>query len=256
MIKFFVFISFSFSAVALMGQVADSSTSNYIQANLASKGLVVADVTAEDILKKAIEAYGGEKTLATLKDIQLTGTVNVMGQTLAYGQKNIFPNGFSTTVSMGGSPMMKQSKKDTAYEMQMPGGASTGELDDAAKEEINTRAAFFTERYMLANAAYSYTLKDKEQVAGKDAYVITIVSPKGSESTVYYDVESGLKVQEKRESASPMGGQMNITTLFSDYKTFEGIKVPTKFTIDLGQFSQDIVIDDVKVNQGLQLSDL
>ena len=216
----------------------------------------LADVKAEDILKKALEAYGGEKAMAALKDIQMDGTVNVMGQTLEYNQKNVFPGGFTTTVSMAGTQMMKQSKKDTAYEMQMPGGAGIGEIDDAAKEEIDTRAAFFSERYMLANPNYTYTLKGTEQVAGKDAYVITIKSPKGSESTVYYDVESGLKVQEKRESASPMGGQMSITSNFTEYKTFEGLKLPTKITVDLGQFTQDIVISDVKVNQGLQMSDL
>ena len=221
-----------------------------------SANVPLADVTAADILKKAIEAYGGEKAIAALKDIQLSGSVNVMGQSLDYNQKNVFPNGFATTVSMAGTQMMKQSKKDTTYEMQMPGGAGMGEIDDAAKEEIDTRAAFFAELYMLANPEYKYTLKGTEQVAGKDAYVITILSPKGSESTAYYDVESGLKVQEKRESASPMGGQMNITSSFSEYKTFDGIKVATKITVDLGQFSQDIVITDVKVNQGLQMSDL
>ena len=75
---------------------------------------------------------------------------------------------------------MKQLKRDTTYEIQMPGGAGAGEIDDAAKEEIDTRAAFFTERYMLANPKYTYTLKGTEQVAGKDAYVVTILSTKGS----------------------------------------------------------------------------
>ncbi len=217
----------------------------------------IADMKAEDIFKKAIAAYGGEKAIAALKDIQMNGSVSVMGQSLDYMQKNVFPSGFATTVSMAGSPIMKQLKKDTAYEMQMPGGADMGgEIDDAAKEEIDTRAAFFSERYMLANPSYTYTLKGTEQVAGKDAYVITILSPKGIESTLYYDVASGLKVQEKRESASPMGGQMSITTSYAEYKTFDGITVPTKLTIDLGQFSQDIIINEVKVNQGLKLSDL
>ncbi|MES2645700.1 MAG: hypothetical protein V4717_02405 [Bacteroidota bacterium] len=216
----------------------------------------IADVKAEDILLKAIEAYGGEKLIASLKDIQLNGTVDIMGQSLEYSQKNVFPNGFATAVSMGGSPIMKQSKIDTTYDLQIPGGAGGNDIDDAAKEEIDMRSAFFTERFMLSNPKYIYTVKGTEQVDGKDAYVINVISPKGSESTLFYDVVSGLKLQDKRVSSSPMGGEMTITTKFADYQSFEGIKVPTKLSIDLGELKQDILIKEVKVNQGLQLSDL
>ena len=216
----------------------------------------IADLKAADILKKALKAYGGEKAIGALKDIQLNGTVDIMGQFLEYSQKNVFPNGFATAVSMGGSPIMKQLKKDTAYDLQMPGAAADVQIDDATKEEIDMRAAFFTERFMLTNPKFIYTLKDNEQVDGSDAYVISVVSPRGSESTLYYDVATGFKVQEKREASNPMGGEMTVITKFKDYQSFEGIKVPTKISIDLGQFTQDILIKEVKVNQGLQLTDL
>jgi hypothetical protein len=85
--------------------------------------------------------------------------------------------------------------------------------------------------------------------------VLAIQSPSGNTRTAFYDVASGLKVQEQREQDSPMG-KMNITTRFTEYKTFEGIKVATKLVIDLGQFKQDIDIETVKVNQGLKVADL
>lgn len=214
---------------------------------------VAPDISGEAILKKAIDAYGGATAIAAIKDIQLDGKVNMMGQSLAYVQKNIFPSGFATAVTMGGMTMMKQMKNDTVYSSKMQGNDLP--LDAAAKEEIDTRAAFFEENYLLKTAGYNLTVKGIEQVDGKDAYVLAIQSPSGSTRTAFYDVASGLKVQEQREQDSPMG-KMNITTRFTEYKTFEGIKVPTKLVVDLGQFKQDIDIETVKVNQGLKVADL
>lgn len=214
---------------------------------------VGAEVKPEDILKKAIMAYGGEAAIAVVKDIELNGKVNMMGQQLEYIQKNVFPAGFTAVVLMGGMTMMKQLKNDTVYSSQVQGNNIP--MDAASKEEIDTRAAFFEERYLLNNPGYSFTLKGIERVDGKDAYAIGIQTPDGSTRTAYYDLESGLKVQEIREAESPMG-KMLITTLFYDYQSFEGIKVPMKLVVDLGQFKQDINIEKVKVNQGLTISDL
>jgi predicted Zn-dependent peptidase len=214
---------------------------------------VAPDISGEAILKKAIDAYGGATAIAAIKDIQLDGKVNIMGQSLEYVQKNIFPSGFATAVTMGGMTMMKQLKNDTVYSSKMQGNDLP--LDAAAKEEIDTRAAFFEENYLLKTAGYTLTVKGIEQVDGKDAYVLAIQSPSGNTRTAFYDVASGLKVQEQREQDSPMG-KMNITTRFTEYKTFEGIKVPTKLVVDLGQFKQDIDIETVKVNQGLKVTDL
>lgn len=214
---------------------------------------VDANVKAEDIFKKALGAYGGEAAIAAIKDIQMNGTVNVMGQSLEYVQKNIFPNNFTVSVSMNGMTVMKQLKKDKEYSSQMQGNEVP--VDDNAKEEMNARASFFEERYLLSAPGYTFKVNGIEKVEGKDAYVVTITSPGGKTNKAFYDVQTGFKVQEQSERESPMG-KMNVTSNFNDYKTFEGIKVPTKIVVDLGQFKQDITIESVKINQGLKPEEL
>lgn len=212
---------------------------------------VDATMKAEDILKKAITAYGGE-TLKAVKDIQLNGKVSVMGQTLDYVQKNVFPSGFATSVMMQGMAVMKQSKKGETYSTSMQGNDMP--VDDAGKQEMNARAAFFEENYFLSQPGVILTVKGIEAVDGKDAYVVDIAA--GShKTTAFYDVASGYKVQERSQRESPMGS-MSITTRYMDYKNFEGLFIPTKLNIDLGQFKQDIVIESVKINQGLTEADL
>ena len=153
------------------------------------------DMKGENILRNAIEAYGGEQAISSLKDIELVGSVNVMGQNLSYTEKHVFPNSFSVAVTMGGMTLMKQSLKDTVYTSQMQGNDVP--VDEDSKEEMNARASLYSERYFLSNPANTYAVKGIEQVEGKDAYVLE-VSSNGNLATAYYDVASGLKVQDKR----------------------------------------------------------
>jgi predicted Zn-dependent peptidase len=214
---------------------------------------VAPDIKGEDVLKKAIAAYGGETTISSLKDLELNGSVNIMGQEFSYIEKHVFPNDFAVSVTMSGMTIMKQTRKDTVYTSQMQGNDVP--VDEDSKEEMNSKAKLFAERYLLSNPGNNYVVKAIEQVEGKDAYVVQINSANGDTSTAYYDVASGLKVQELRHKETPMGN-MSITTSFKDYKTYEGVKIPTKLVVDLGQFKQDITIESVKVNQGLKVSDL
>jgi predicted Zn-dependent peptidase len=214
---------------------------------------VAPDIKGEEILNKAVIAYGGESAISSLKDIELNGSVNIMGQSFSYVEKHVFPNDFAVSVTMSGMTIMKQTRKDSVYSSQMQGNDIP--VDEDSKEEMNSKASLYTERYLLANPGNKYVVKAIEQVDGKDAYVVQINAASGDTSTAYYDVASGLKVQELRQKETPMG-KMNITTSFKEYKTFEGVKIPTKLVVDLGQFKQDITIESVKVNQGLKVTDL
>jgi zinc protease len=211
-------------------------------------------IKPEDILKKALKAYGSEAAIAGLKDAEMKGTIEIMGQQLEYTQKNVLPGSFTTSVSMAGMTVMKQTKKGDAYSMAMQGNDIP--VDDNSKEEMNGRAAFFEEAYLLKATGYTYKLKGIEQVEGKDAYVMDIIAPGGGITTAYYDVASGLKVQQLSEKEAGPMGKMTITSIFKNYKAFDGIMVPTELVNDFGQFKQSITITSVKFNQGLKEADL
>ena len=51
-------------------------------------------------------------------------------------------------------------------------------------------------------------------------------------------------------------GSITVNTLVSDYKTFGGVKVPTKIVNDLGMMKFEITFSDVKVNSGLKAEDI
>ncbi|MDB5191917.1 MAG: family peptidase [Segetibacter sp.] len=213
-----------------------------------------ASVTPESILRKALTMSGGEAAIATLKDVQLTGAASIMGRDITISQKHVFPSAYSFEASMGGMALQKELLKGGKYTLVAQGQSQEPEASD--KEEIDERAALVSETYMLSKPGYKYSLGGIEQVEGKDAYVLVVKSPAGRDYTNYYDVATGLKVMTSSvEDAGPMG-KMTIKRIFSDYKPYSGVQIPTRVIVDLGPIKQDIKFTDIKVNTGLKADDL
>jgi zinc protease len=211
-------------------------------------------ITGEDILKKAISAYGGNAAIDAVKDLTITGKMTIMGQELDYVQKVIVPTGFLMQVQMQGMTAIQQRKKGSEYSVSQMGQEAP--ITDDVKAEMDAQAYFISENALLSQSGNTYTVKGIEQVNGKDAYVLAIITAKGAETTSLYDVASGLKLADIREAdAGPMG-KIKVTVSYLDYKEFNGVKIPVKFVIDQGQMKPEVSITDVKINTGLKEADL
>ena len=214
---------------------------------------VEATISPESILKKAIEAQGGEEAMKGIKDVTMNGTASVMGQKLDFAMQYVLPNGYLQNISMGGQSIAKQMAKNGAYSVVQQGMEQPLKEDDI--EELDEAASLFLESYMLKKGGYIFVVKGIEQVDGKDAYNVEIKSSKGRLFNFYYDLSSGLRVKEVRTQESP-AGKLTITLSNTEFKTANGVKVPIMLILDTGQFKINIDISDLKVNQGLKIDDL
>lgn len=211
-------------------------------------------VTAESILKKAAEATATSQEMAAIKDMTLTGTASIMNQNIDVTQRHIFPNTFVQSVSMGGMELQKEMLKGGKYSQSAQG--QTREPDAKGKEEIDEKAAFFSDVYLLNQKGVQYKVQGIEKVEGKDAYAVQVKTAGGREYTNYYDVASGLKVKTVSvQDAGPMG-QMTIQSYLYDYKEFNGVQIPTRIVVDFGQMQQELKFTDIKVNSGLKVEDI
>ena len=213
-----------------------------------------ASLTPESLLQKAAASIGTTQAIAAIKDIELDGEATIMDKKIGVNQKNILPATFSSAVSMGGMVLQRQMLKDGKYSITQQGQEQEPAAED--KEEIDEKAAFFSDAYLLKQKGNTYTVGSIEKVDGKDAYALQVKTAAGREFTNYYDVTNGLKVKTSTaKDAGPMG-KINVQAYFKDYKTFNGVQIPTHVIVDLGQFKQDIVFKEVKVNSGLKAEDI
>jgi zinc protease len=214
---------------------------------------VEAGITTENIFKKSIAAQGGEAAMSAIKDIALSGTASVQGQNLDFVTKYVVPGGYLQSISMGPNSLSKQLVRGTTYSITQQGMEAP--LEDKDKEELDEATSLFIEPYLLKKPGYTFTVKGVEPVEGKDAYNIEVKSPKGRVFNLYYDVATSMRVKESKTEEGPQG-KITTSSTTSEFKTYNGVKIPVKQIFDAGAFKLNIEIKEVKVNQGLKLEDL
>ena len=212
----------------------------------AMKKPVPAGVTAKSVLENNITKSGGEKVLAAVKTIFVTGSI-VIPQApapLTYINKIDVKGKSLTEMSMGSMSMMKQLVGDKEGYQSQQGQKMAFAADKFAAEKL--RAVPFEELTLLNNSALK--VSGIEPINGSDAYAI-----QNGKLTLYYDVVSGLKVAEST-TEEVAGKKMTQTTYFKDYKDVKGVKISHNITMNVG-FELDIKVSDVKINEGVSDAD-
>ncbi|NHM00662.1 insulinase family protein [Flavobacterium difficile] len=201
---------------------------------------IPAGVTAQSVVKKHIDAIGGEKALKTVKTVLLTAKGTIQGQSLDMVSK-ISNKGMSTTeISMMGMSVMKQVIGDKVGYQAAQGQKKNIEGEELVKEK--KEAVPFVELGLLADK--SIVLTGIEAVNGQDAYVI-----QAGTTRYFFDVKTGLKVASENESGEGAQKRKAMTT-YADYIDVKGVKFPYKTTMDVGM-PLEFITQDVKINEGV-----
>ena len=213
----------------------------------AMKKAVPAGVTVKTVMDNYIKAIGGDKAVAAVKTLAVSGTATIEGAP---------------------GPIVYTSKKDvkgkSLFKMEMEGmgelsrqvvsdksgySAAQGQKKEFTPEEFAEKKATATtfEELILASKP-DVILDGIETINGNDMYVV-----KNGKSNLYYDVKTGLK--SSTSSTTERGGQkMTSTVTYSDYKEVKGVKIPFNMIMSQGR-DIEIKMTDVKINEGVSDAD-
>ena len=203
-------------------------------------------VTAKTILEKYIIAIGGKAKLDGVESWSMVAEANVQGNVLEIEQKKTTKNQSLQNVKFAGNTMQKQVLDgDSGYAIVQ------GQRKDFTEEElakIKEESAPFPElNYLVAGGV---SIEGIEQVGDKKAYKLKITADK----TAFYDVETGLKLQEM--TTQEVQGQKIVgTTGFDNYKEVSGILFPFAISQTNGPQKFDFIVKEVKVNEGVSAAD-
>jgi predicted Zn-dependent peptidase len=199
-------------------------------------------LTTQMVIDNYIKAIGGAEKVAGVKTMKFTYKASIQGQQLELTRKIAAPNKESNVITFGGQVFQQQ-----VFDGEKGYAVQQGRKTDLAGKELET-----AQKKMLPfeDMAYASGKLDRiEPLDGKTAYVIIV-----GDTEIFYDVASGLKVKSIRK---PNGAQseIKIPTDFSDYKEVNGILIPHKLDQGMGRFTLNFVLQEVKINEGVEDKD-
>ncbi|RDY59554.1 insulinase family protein [Flagellimonas nanhaiensis] len=203
-------------------------------------------LTAATVLEKYIEVIGGKTKLEGVESYAMLAEAEMQGMTLELEMKKTAKDQFMQDIKVMGNSMQKQVLDgDKGYMM------AQGQRKDLSPEEIEKikeESAAFPELNYLSVG--NITVEGIEPVGGKKAYKLKITEKK----TVFYDVETGLKLKETNIEEA-QGQPMTNTLEYEDYREVSGIMFPFKMVQTVGPQSFDFQVKEIKVNEGVSASD-
>jgi zinc protease len=201
-------------------------------------------LTAEKVVAKYIDAIGGAKKLQAIKSVKATYKASFQGNEVLMITTKKEPMKNLVEIQMGGQTMQKivsDGKNVGIFQM----GQATP-VSDKDKESALLGAAL-VEELAIPTLGAKLTLQGVEDVDGKSTYAVEIALPKGEKQMHYYDTETGLKVQTVTTGEGPQG-PVTQAIKFYDYKDYNGIMMPSWFTLPFGPMTMKFEAQAVDVN--------
>ncbi len=210
--------------------------------------------TADDILKKMIDAMGGRNSLEKIKDTTISGTMDLTQMGLS-GALTIYqkePNKSRFDIEVMGMVITQACDGEIAWMVNPQTGMT---------EEMPEQAAEYMKRESLGNSVFldpkkfgiTFTYKGKENIEGKDYLVLEQAFADGFTTTMFIDPETYLVFKGKGKTLNNMGAEVEAETFFSDYKEVDGLMIAhSLLSFQDGEEFMTLTITEVKFNSELE----
>lgn len=204
--------------VARFGKVTNYDANANV---LVKKDISNITITPAEIIRKYIDAIGGEEKIKSFSKFTQTSEAEIQGMKIQQKQSlDEKAKTYTLAVSMNGQLLSEINIVGDKITMKAMGKEQP--VDAALKKSLLSSMSLSKDLKYLT-AAYKLTLKGIEPVNGQDAYHLEVAHD-GDISHEYYSVESGLNLK----SQSTTTGEIT----YDEYAEVQGIKIPVKSTVN------------------------
>lgn len=175
---------------------------------------------AKDILAKMIDAQGGRKTLETLQDTTISGSIEMVQMGLS-GSLTMYqkePDKMRIDIEIMGLIITQAFDGEKAW-MTDPQSGATQEMPEALGRDMKRQALGNDATLNPDKYGITYVFRGREKVGDKDCFILEQTFKDGKTATLFIDAASGLLLKTKARSQDPMGGgEVDTETMFDDYR--------------------------------------
>jgi hypothetical protein len=199
--------------------------------------------TASDIFTKSIEAIGGEAAIRKHTSMVTKGTLSMPAAGMS-GKLEIItlaPNKILTLMEFAGVGKITQGFDGTVgWSMNPMQGPSL--IEGSMLEELKKSSDMYKDLDPSKIWTKAET-KGAVNYGGIPCYEIAVTGGPG-DGALYYEIQTGLTRGMMLTVETPMG-KMPSTTIMSDYKEFDGVKIATRTDVEAMNMKQVLVVDSV-----------
>jgi len=203
--------------------------------------------SVDQILDKYIETLGGKAAIEKITSRQVSGTFEIPAMGASGTLKGFAkaPNKTIVIIDVPSFGVIRQGFDGTVAWGEDPMGG----LREITGEELiaTKRDADFHRDVHLKALFPTMTVKSREKVGDKEAYLIEATPTDGKAEKLYFDVKSGLLVRHDAERESPQGAGV-VEIYFEDFKEVDGVKIPFTLKRVMAAFAITIKFDEIKHN--------
>ena len=209
---------------------------------------------AKQILEKMIEAQGGRKAAEGIKDMTGRGTIEMAVQGLS-GPITLCkkePDKIRIDVEVMGRVFSRAYDGKIGWGTNPQTGAieemSGQQLADIKRESMPIVSVFDPQKFGII-----FAYKGKEEIDGKEYFVLEEAYPDGFKATLYVDSKTYLVFKIKGKTSGPSGEEVEFEQFQSDYKKVNGLLIAhSTVTYSRGKEIQKITLEEAISNTGLE----
>ncbi len=207
--------------------------------------------SATQILDNYVEKLGGKAALEKLTSRSAKGSFEVpeFGASGTLEMHAKAPNKIVLIIDVPGFGVVQQGYDGKIGWDQNPQTGLT-ELSGADLESKKLDSDFYRAIH-LKELYPTLTVKGKEKVADRDAYLVEAKPASGVVEKWYFDVENSLLVRVDAERSSPQGSAV-VESYFSDYRDVDGVKFPFGIRQVMPGLTIMSKLDEVKNNVDIE----
>lgn len=213
-------------------------------------GLTACEESADSIIEKNIEVRGGRTNFDKIRTLFVQQNINTMGIDVPVRLYILRPSSMRTEVNFGGQNLVTILLPDTVIAIV---DNNVAPLPPEAKAEMkrnleNQLDYFRSEFVNLEQKGGKILGVSQGKFKGKDVHKFKISFADGSISYLYIDQQTYLNLGTKTERIID-GEKIEIETVYSDYRKFDKLLVPTKTEVYNGKtLMASVRIDSISLN--------
>ena len=212
-------------------------------------------VTAAEVVARNAAARGGVEAWHKLRTLAWAGHVESAAapqRNLPFLLEQMRPDRTRFEIGAGGQRALRVYDGTAGWRVRAtPSGRP--EMKPYTEEELR----FARGAQVIDGPLMDYVAKDAlvslagvGETDGRKAYVLAVQLPSGGDHRLWIDAETYLELRQDRQVGSSLGKPVRSTVFYRDYRTFEGLQMPTTIeTVEAdGKAKNRLVIEKVALN--------